>query len=394
MPFELPDIPTDPDDVTIRVLDALAENLEGWEPVEGAPEVALAEEIGRETAATNARAATAILTAVAGIGETVFGLTVTPETPAMIPVEITVTAIGDVIPADLLLIGTTGTGVEVVFTLPEAITAETITVAAVATAADAGAQGNNVPAGPLVVATGTVTVVSAAATGPSTGGIDAETVAEYVARFADYASILRPGGVRGRDLAALARSVPGVHRALGLDLYDADTGATDAERTATIVAIDADGLPVTGDVAATVAAQLVDVREVNFVIRTTDPTYTTLDVVYTAVAETGYAPATVAANVDAAIAAWLSPGRWGNGDGASSPDVTIDADQVWTETLTVRYLDLARVAGTAEGVAYLTSVTINGTSADVTLDGPAGLPAPFTAPPVGVTASSVTGVVG
>ena len=392
MPFELPDIPTDPDDVTVRVLDALAENLEGWEPVEGAPEVALAEEIGRETAATNARAATAILTAVAGIGETVFGLTVAPETPAMIPVEITVTAIGDVIPADLLLIGTTGTGVEVAFTLPEAITAESTTVASVATAADAGAQGH-VPAGPLVVATGTVTVVSATATGPSTGGTDAETVAEYVARFADYASILRPGGVRGRDLAALARSVPGVHRALGLDLYDADTGATDAERTATIVAIDVDGLPVAGDVAAAVAAQLVDVREVNFVIRTTDPTYTTLDVAYTAVAETGYAPATVAANVDAAIGGWLSPGRWGNGDGASSPDVTIDADQVWTETLTVRYLDLARVAGTAEGVAYLTSITMNGASADVTLGGPAALPAPFTAPPVGVTASSVAGVV-
>ncbi|WP_278259489.1 hypothetical protein [Nocardioides convexus] len=53
MPWDPPEISTDPDEVTATILDGPASRLVGWEATEGAPEVALAEEVGREIAILN-----------------------------------------------------------------------------------------------------------------------------------------------------------------------------------------------------------------------------------------------------------------------------------------------------------------------------------------------------
>ena len=50
-------------------------------------------------------------------------------------------------------------------------------------------------------------------------------------------------------------------------------------------------------------------------------------------------------------------------------------DQAWTGENTVRYLEAARVAGSAAGVAFISSLTINGAAADFVLPGVAPLPA-------------------
>ncbi len=367
---------TDPQSVTARILDALAAALPGWVPREGAVEVALAEEIGAETAATNARAVDAAEVAAVGIGISVHGLPAITAVPARLPVQLTVRAAGDVIPAGFTVVGTTVDGVEVAFALPAAVTAQGTAVPVVLRALLEGTVGNGVPAGPLQVITATATVLGAASTGPSVDGVDAESRADYLGRLIDYLAILRPGGVRAADLVVLARSVPGVARAMAVDLYDADTGQTGAERTVSVYPVDAGGQPVSAGTAAALRAALEDVREVNFRIRVGQPTYTPVHVTVTAVAEDGADPAAVGEAVRAAVLAHLSPARWGARP--SDPDG-------WTATSLVRYLPLIRAAGSVDGLLYLDEVTVNGGTADVVLPGVAALPAA-----AGAGGSSVT----
>lgn len=381
MPYESPELSTDPDEVSARILDNLAERLPGWEPVEGAPEVALALEIGRETAETNDRMVSVIALAFAAIGETVFGVAAHQATAAELSVRLGVTGPAAVVPAGLTVLGVTATGVEAAFELLEQATAAatigTSTVDVTMVALDPGAAGNGVPAGELTVITATATVTGATALADSAGGIDDEPLADYLDRFADYASTLRPGGVRGADLAILARSVPGVHRALGIDLYDPATPGVPAERTATVVPIDIAGQPVDEATAAAVVELLQQAREVNFVIHLAEPTYTPVEVEYAAVVDPGADPAVVEADIAAAVAAYLSPATWGTTE--------LD-DEAWTGQNAVRYLDLARIIGTVSGVASMTALTIDGGTVDVTLLGVAPLPAA-----VGPDGSAVTG---
>lgn len=115
MPWEPLPLETDPDAVTARILAGLAARMPGWTAYEGAPEVALAEEVGRETALLAARFVEFVDLAVAGIGATVYGLPPIVATPATLLVDVTVTAPGDVIPDGLTVIGTTIDGHRVAY---------------------------------------------------------------------------------------------------------------------------------------------------------------------------------------------------------------------------------------------------------------------------------------
>jgi hypothetical protein len=380
MVWDPPEIETDEDAVSVRILDGIGDQLPGWVPVEGAPEVALAEEIGREAAATNTKAVESISLAVAGAGETMFSFPAQLGTSATIAVDITVPTVGDIVPAGFTVVGTNPVGVEVAFTLLEAVTAPTTTFAAVMTATAPGTAYNGVPAGALVETSATATVSSVVATADSSGGSEAETYTTYLARLVDYLSVLRPGGVRADDLAVLARSVDGVGRAYGLDLYNALSLETDSERSATVFVVGPDGLPASLGVKADVLDVLEGVREPNFLMFVEDPTYTPVDVVFTATADPGANPATVEADVIAAIAAYIDPASWGS---------TTADPETWELRDTVRLLDVATVAGAVAGVASLLTLTLNGSAADVTLSGLAPLPSPLT----GGSPSSVAGTV-
>lgn len=372
MPWTPLPVETDPDVVIGRVLDAMRDNLAGygWEPYEGTTEVVLAEEIGRESALVGLTAQAVMESAIAGIGQTVFGIPAQPAVPATISVRLTVGSAG-VIPAGFTVLGTTDAGDQVAFRLATEKPATVPHVDVTMTAVLPGALANAVPAGPMTVVTATAIVATANALTPAVGGVDEETRLEYLDRLTDYLTTLRPGGVRGTDLALLARSVVGVHRALGVDLWDPAAPGVATERTATVFLIDEAGQPVDAEVADAVLEQLEAVREINFNLHTGIPTYTGVDVAFEAVADPSANPAVVEANITAAIAGFLSPATWG---------ATATDDQEWVNTPTIRYLDLARVAGSAAGVAYLTSLTINGLSADVALTGPAPLPASTTDP--------------
>lgn len=375
--FQPPEVETDPEVVVEQVLENLMDRLEGWEPVEGSIDTALAEEFGTEQAVVAQVAVDAITTAIAGIGETLHGLPVQTGTAAALAADVVVSAPGDVIPAGLIAIGINGNGDEVLFTLAADVVAAGTTQAVTFTAADVGTVYNGVAAGPLVVATSTATVVSATVTTPSAGGVDVEDVEAYTTRLVDHLSRLRVGGVRGDDLAAVARTVPGVDRATGIDLYDPAQPGVPVERTATVVAVDVDNEPVSTDVKAAVLAAVQAVREINFIVHVADPTYTDVAISYTAVSETEADPTVVKAAIDGALTAYLRD--WG---------ALPDQPRSWVNQTVVRYLDVVRAAGSATGVAFLSSITVNGGTADVNLPGTGPLPSPVT-----VGGSTIVGTV-
>lgn len=365
MPWTPPDLDTDPDAVAVRILDGLTARWDDWEPYPGDPLVALAEEIGREISDMNTVAVASIATAVAGIGETVFGVAAFQAEPAHLQVELTLAAT-DTIGPEFVVVGDAGAGEEVAFALLDTLALPIGVTEVTMYAVEPGAVGNDVPVGPMTIATASATVATAVATSESTDGIDAEDLEAYLDRLTATLATLRFGGVRAIDLATLARSVPGVHRALGVDLYDPAAPATPAERTATVFPVDALGQPVDAGVKANLVNYLEQLREVNFIIHAANPTYTPITITYTAVADATASTSIVEAEINATLGAYLSPATWG-----SDP---LDP-QSWTDATVVRFLDVARVIGSVPGVTYVSALTINGGVVDVPLDGPAPLPA-------------------
>lgn len=368
MPWIPPPVEVNPDAMISKVLRAMKTKLQTWgpwQPHEGTPEVVLVEEISTETAGIAERFVVAAAEdAIAGIGQTVFKVPPAAAQAATVQVRLAVASPG-VVPAGFTVLGTVPNGDQVAFQLDEEVTAAPPHVDVTMTAVLPGAAPNDVPAGELTVATATAIVATAVALTPPVGGVDEETRLEYLDRLIAYITTLRPGGVRGADLALLARSVAGVHRALGVDLYDPAAPMVQSERTATIFPIDADGAPVSEDLADAVRAAVEAAREINFVVHIAAPTYTPVHVEFTAVAETGSDPDTVRAAVIEEISQFLHPSTWGN---------TTADDQAWEATSSVRYLDASRVAGSAPGVSYLSSFTINGGTTDLPLTGVAALP--------------------
>lgn len=367
MAWKPPAVETSADVIVGRILGDLADRL-GVELVEGSPEVVLGEEVGEETALIAQAFAATTLHWLAGLGQTVYQLPAHEATPAAATVRIAVAAAG-VIPAGFVVIGTAATGQDIAFTLADETPATPPHVDVTMTAL--GAAANAVPAGEVKVATATAIATGATLQAPPTGGADAETVEAYVARLVDWIGRLRPGGVVGTDLAVLAQSVTGVHRALGIDLHDPDYPGIATERSVTIVAIDETGAPVAGPIADEVKAVLEAVREVNFQVFTAAPTYTPLEVDVTATAAEGADPGVVEAAIAAALTDYLSPAAWG-----STPN---DAT-AWTGEATVRYLELVRVASSVPGLGHLDALTLDGGTTDVTLAGVAPLPQTTTDP--------------
>ena len=338
MPWTPPDIPTDEDDVTQRLLDGMQDRVDGWTPHEGQVDVAMLEEVGRENTATNALAVEVINQGVAGFGETAFQLPARLEVSATLDVELTVTETGVQVPDGLVVVGPNAIGAETAFVLLEPVTATGTTFTTTFTAVYGGTSGNGVT-GDLQIITASTDVLSATASDISGGGEDAETLTGYLTRLVDFLSVLRPGGVRASDLAVLARSVPGVQRAVGLDLYNPISGETDAERTATVFVVSDTGQPVGAGITADVYDVLEAAREPNFQIFVEDPTYTAIDVAFTATADPGADPALVHDDVVTAIAAFISPAAWGTTD---------DDPEAWIDRPVVRLRARGLVPGDAD----------------------------------------------
>lgn len=209
---------------------------------------------------------------------------------------------------------------------------------------------------------------------PAAGGSDGEDDDEHLARIRRAAQLLSRAPILPRDFELTAMEVAGVARALVIDGYDDTTGLSDQERTVSIYPVDVLGAASDPVTQAAVQALIEARREANWIVRVGDPTYTTVDVDITVAATEGADHATVAASVEAAIAAEpLNPVLHGQ--------PPLGEARTWRNRATIRRYEVAATADRVEGVEYVDEVLLAASpaapaDADVALTGAAPLPLP------------------
>lgn len=163
-----------------------------------------------------------------------------------------------------------------------------------------------------------------------------------------------------------------IRRGTGTDWVPGGTAETGNPRMVSVAGIDQSGNPLDAGTKTAGANYLQSLREVNFIVNVVDPTVTPIDVTYQIHLLPGFSSATVLANVNAAISAFLAPAAWGSAD--SDP-------LAWSNTALVRLNKMIQVIENVIGVDYAPTtqvkLAIHGntpTAADVTLPGVAPLP--------------------
>ena len=117
-----------------------------------------------------------------------------------------------------------------------------------------------------------------------------------------------------------------------------------------------------------VDALLQSLREVNFLVFVTGPSYTEIAVNFTVHPYPDYEAADVVARAEQAVADYLSPANFGQVPYGEAP--------TWLNDTKVRYLEVAEAINRVQGVWYIGTLTINGGTADVALVANGGLPEP------------------
>ena len=233
-------------------------------------------------------------------------------------------------------------------------------------AVEAGAAGTGLTGG-LVPLDALDWVLSASFDDATSGGVDAESDEDYLARLVEELRLLSPRPILPEDFAVLAKRITEVDRALALDGYDPTDNTYGNQRMVSLALASSSGEAVSQDGKDAVKALLEDAREVNFEVSIIDPSYTNVSVNFAVECWPDFDAAAVVANAEAALEAYLSPATWGQ------PDYG-DVRQ-WVNEPKVRYLEVAQVLNSVEGVRYVETLTVNGlTNTNVTLIGPAPLP--------------------
>jgi hypothetical protein len=231
---------------------------------------------------------------------------------------------------------------------------------------------------------------------PTSGGTDLEDEDAYLDRLADAFTILAPRPILPGDHATLARQVPGVGRALAIDLLLPGTtdapqairdpnepkpapaaSKTNEPRCTTVSVTDTNGAAPSQTLKQQVWDLLNAGREVNFLNYVITPSYTTVTVQGTVRAFPGYAREDVLAQALERLNEWLNPMLWGT-TGAT------DATE-WAVQTTVRISEAVDYLNRAAGVSYadLSTVKLSANAGafaavDLVLAGLAPLPTPGT----------------
>jgi hypothetical protein len=209
----------------------------------------------------------------------------------------------------------------------------------------------------------------------TSGGVDEETPDEYLDRLATELQLLTTTPIIPSDFEKLARQIPGVYRAVAIDMYDSDKSEENKERNVSVAMVDVDGVGANAERKAEYKALAEEKREVNFEVHVMDPTYTEIDVEVEVVTLPGFSPAQVKAAVEEALQNYLDPSNWGN---------TQENPRLWRQNTTVRQTELIWLMNNVPGVDYVKGTlklakhgsTLEGK--DVTLTGKAALTKPKT----------------
>lgn len=373
-------IETDPTALSDEAFAYLQNAIPGWEPNAGNLETWLIEACARMVAEARDVASDVPAAIFRYFGSAMIGLPPKDASPAN--GETTWTLVDDsghTIPAGTLVGLRSLAGELLAFRTIEDVVVppgETVAEGVLIIAEEAGEAGSGLE-GPPELIDSLAFVEEIELVEATSGGQDAESDESYLNRLAREGELLTPRPILPRDFATLAMRVAGVGRATARDGYDPLTDTDDNERMVAVAVVDDQGQPVSGGTKAEVEALLEDMREVNFVVHVVDPTYTEVDVTFTATAYEGYDVLDVQERAIAAVEAYLNPGRWGR------PPFSDPTIPLWVDEPLVRYLDLAAEIDRVEGIRYVASLTINGGTSNVALAGAIGLP----------TAGTITGTV-
>jgi len=207
-------------------------------------------------------------------------------------------------------------------------------------------------------------------TAPTAGGLDDETDSVYLDRLVRKLQGLSQRPILARDFSSMALDAdPSAYRAVTIDGYNPAGGTYNNERMVAVAAITSLGQPVSAQAKANIDSYLQANREINFVVNVIDPNYTTINIAVTVVNAPGYTSQVVDDGILGAIHNKIDPQNWGR-----DPSITnITNAQTWVETTVLYYNDMITAISNVLGVARVTSLTLNGGTANITLTTPAAL---------------------
>jgi hypothetical protein len=218
-------------------------------------------------------------------------------------------------------------------------------------------------------------VASIVMTGPSSGGVDDEEDGAYLGRLALYMQKLSKRPILPVDFSTMALDAdPIIQRAVAIDGFNPADSTYNNQRMVTIAAVDSQGNDVPAATKTAIQGYLNANREVNFIVNTMAPNYTTINITTSIHVQTGYTAATVNASVTTALNNYFSSASWG--EDPSVYDSTVVT--TWIDTQVVYFNEVLTLISNVTGVARVTALTLNGGTANINLTAPASLTRPGT----------------
>lgn len=379
-----PDVETDQDAIAQQVFDNLALRSPGWQANDGNLEVWLTEAWSESAAEIRALARDVPASIFTTYGEDVLGIM--PGLALGANGVATFTAVDaqgyTIEPGTQFALARSGDDLVAFVTLEETtIPVGDTSVAGVAfTAVIAGADANNLAGtGQMLDPLNWVQSVTVAA--PTSEGADAETPEDYLNRLSILLRMVALRPVLPQDFAILALQIPGVARAIAMNLYDPVAGTWTNERTVTLILADVDGQPVPAAVKQSVVDLLEDLREVNWLVHVIDPSYTPINVTYSVVAFAGQNVSTVQSACNAALGNYLSPANYRLNEASPATtggEVIFPPTGATTRQQFIYVNELIALLDRALGVDRVVSVSINGAAVDFQMPDHYSFPTPGT----------------
>lgn len=353
---------TTPETIEQELYDALAEQFPGWEPTEPDLLVWLAKWQSQNDSQLFEVMSLIGREIFAYFGRTLMNIPMVEAIPATVESDWTlIDTLGHTIPDGTLLTIPNGGEGEPFLTAGEVTVnpgSDTATVTLIAQ--NAGTAANNLAADPTVISS-LAFVDSIELDGTTGGGVNAETIDEYLPRLRELLQLMSPRPILERHFEVLARQELGVFRAVAIEGLDPVANTTDNPLHMTIAVMDANGdaldegddeTPGTREyVKARIEAQLM-ADSVIFVI---DADYTTIDVTASIVSLPGFNHADVCAAVETALENYLTPINWGRREGFGQIPTT------WVNSSTVYYLELTTLVNNVPGVDRINTLTFKKT---------------------------------
>jgi uncharacterized phage protein gp47/JayE len=352
--------------------DYLSAEIEGWESRPGNVETVLIEASGQMGAEVVDQAAAVPPIVFAYYGQWLLGIGLRQATPAVGTARFEFDS-PTVIPAGSLFTVSNPDGNSYVFQTDTDLDSAASVPEVSASALESGSDANgSVGVGAMLDVIDGVDSVSL--TGNASGGSDEETGDEYLDRLADALTILAPRPILPRDFATFARQIPGVGRAVAIDLYqpgtndnvpagtaggplnvegapvNAGAGVTPVERCVATAITAEGGGPPSQSLMHTVWLALDAAREVNFLAYVLPPVYTAIEVQATVTSYPAQNAATVKAAAEEMLRTWLNPNGWGSDE--------VGESQAWAANTKARIYEAVDYLNRADGVHFVETVQL------------------------------------